>query len=84
VEARVSSGWEKIIGDTGRSVSDGHYGVSADYQALYRQFGITAAAARGSSRDAQNGTPARMPPRHLCPGRQRHRRPPCLIRKACT
>ena len=56
----VSSGWEKIIGDAGRSVGVEHYGASADYQTLYRQFGITAAAvaaaARESIHDAQNGT----------------------------
>jgi transketolase len=40
-----------------------------------------AAAARGSIRDAQNGHPARRPPRCLRPGRRRHRRLPCLIRK---
>ena len=43
VEA-VSSGWGKIIGDTGRSVGAERYGTSAEYQTLYRQFGITAAA----------------------------------------
>ena len=60
VEAGVSSGWEKIIGDAGRSVGVEHYGASADCQTLYRQFGITAAAvaaaARDSIHDAQNGT----------------------------
>ncbi len=60
MEAGVSSGWEKIIGDAGRSAGAGHYGASADYQTLYRQSGITAAAvaaaARDSIRDAQNGT----------------------------
>jgi transketolase len=58
MEARVS-GWEKIIGDAGRGVAVGQYGASADYQTLYRQFGIIAAAvapaARDSIRDAQNG-----------------------------
>jgi transketolase len=87
VEA-VSSGWEKIIGDAGRSVGAERYGTSAEYQTLYRQFRITAAAvaaaARDSIHDAQNGTRPRRPPRHLCPGRRRHRRPPCLIRKART
>jgi hypothetical protein len=86
VEA-VSSGWEKIIGDAGRSVGDERYGVSAEYQTLYRQFRITAAAvaaaARDSIHDAQNDTRPRRPLRHLCPGR-RHRRPPCLIRKVRT
>ena len=56
----VSSGWEKIIGDAGRSVGDERYGASAEYQTLYRQFRITAAAvaaaARDSIHDAQNGT----------------------------
>jgi transketolase len=60
VEAGVSSGWEKIIGDAGRSVGAQHYGASTDYQTLHRQFGITAAAvaaaARDSIHDAQNGT----------------------------
>jgi transketolase len=60
VEAGVSSGWEKIIGDAGRSVGVEDYGASADYQTLYRQFGNTAAAvaaaARDSIHDAQNGT----------------------------
>ena len=60
VEAGITSGWEKIIGDAGRSVGVEHYGASADYQALYRQFGITAdavtAAARDSIHDAQHGS----------------------------
>jgi transketolase len=60
VEAGISSGWGKIIGDAGRSVGVGHYGASADYQILYRQLGITAtavaAAAQDSIHDAQNGT----------------------------
>ena len=60
VEAGITSGWEKIIGDAGRSVGVEHYGASADYQTLYRQFGITAdavaAAARDSIHDAQHDT----------------------------
>jgi transketolase len=42
------------------SAGAGHYFASADYQTLYRQFGITAAAvaaaARDGTHDAQNGT----------------------------
>ena len=60
VEAGITSGWEKIIGDAGRSVGGEHYGASADYQTLYRQFVITAdavaAATRDSIHDAQRGT----------------------------
>jgi len=59
VEAGVATGWEKIVGDAGRSVSIEHYGASADYQTLYREFGITAeavvAAARDSLHDVQQG-----------------------------
>ncbi len=60
VEAGITSGWEKIIGDAGRSVGVEHYGASADCQTLYRQFGITAAAvaaaARDSIHDARHGS----------------------------
>jgi transketolase len=59
VEAGITSGWEKIVGDAGRSVGIEHYGASADYQTLYREFGITAdavaAAARRSLHDAEHG-----------------------------
>ena len=59
VEAGVASGWEKIIGDAGRSVSVEHFGASADRQTLYREFGITAdavaMAARDSLRDSEHG-----------------------------
>lgn len=56
VEAAVGQGWREVVGDAGRIVSLEHYGESADYQTLYKEFGITpeavAAAARDSVRDA--------------------------------
>ncbi|MFE6036590.1 transketolase [Streptomyces sp. NPDC056452] len=56
VEAAVGQGWREVVGDAGRIVSLEHYGASADYARLYREFGITAeavaAAARDSIRDA--------------------------------
>jgi transketolase len=59
IEAGVATGWEKIVGDAGRSISIEHFGASADYQTLYREFGITAeaavAAARDSLHDAEHG-----------------------------
>jgi transketolase len=59
VEAAVASGWEKIVGDAGRSISVEHYGASADYQTIYREFGITpdavASAALDSLHDAETG-----------------------------
>ncbi len=44
VEAGIALSWHKIVGDAGRSVSLEHYGASADYETLYREFGITAEA----------------------------------------
>jgi hypothetical protein len=39
-----------------RTASASNITAFADYQPLYRQLGITAAAARDSIHDAQNGT----------------------------
>ncbi|MGN6090601.1 MAG: transketolase [Actinomycetales bacterium] len=61
VEAGIAQGWRDVVGDAGRSVSLEHFGASADYQDLYREFGFTAdhvvaaakesiAAASGDSR----------------------------------
>jgi transketolase len=44
VEAAVSMGWRDLVGSTGRTVSLEHYGASADYATIYREFGITADA----------------------------------------
>jgi transketolase len=67
VEAAVATGWEKIIGDAGRSISVEHYGASADYKTIYREFGLTpdavASAARASLHDAEGGAhPGGYPP----------------------
>lgn len=52
VEAGLALGWREFVGDRGRSVSIEHYGASADYETLFREFGITTdavvAAARAS------------------------------------
>ncbi len=42
VEAGLALGWRNYIGDRGRSVSIEHFGASADYETLYREFGMTA------------------------------------------
>jgi transketolase len=44
VEAGVAQGWREIVGDHGRIVSLEHFGASADYATIFRQFGITADA----------------------------------------
>ena len=52
VEAGIAMGWREIIGDAGRSVSLEHFGASADYKTLYREFGITADAVAQAARDS--------------------------------
>jgi transketolase len=44
VEAGLALGWSKYLGATGQSVSIEHFGASADYQTLFREFGVTAEA----------------------------------------
>ncbi|MEB4210422.1 transketolase [Mycobacterium sp. 94-17] len=44
VEAGVAQSWHKLVGDTGKIVSIEHYGESADYETLFREFGFTAEA----------------------------------------
>lgn len=41
VEAGLSLGWSKYIGAQGVSVSIEHFGASADYKTLFREFGMT-------------------------------------------
>jgi len=44
VEAGIAQGWRDLVGDHGRSVSLEHFGASADFATIYREFGITAEA----------------------------------------
>lgn len=44
VEAGLSLGWSKYVGRSGESVSIEHFGASADYKTLFREFGITTEA----------------------------------------
>jgi transketolase len=41
VEAGVTAGWEHYVGPTGAVIGLDHFGASAPYQELYRQFGLT-------------------------------------------
>lgn len=52
VEAGVAQGWRELVGDAGRIVSLEHFGASADYQTLYREFGITAEAVVAAARES--------------------------------
>jgi transketolase len=52
VEAGIAQPWYRFVGDAGEIISIEHYGASADYQTLFREFGFTTenvvAAARRS------------------------------------
>jgi transketolase len=52
VEAGVSMGWHDIVGDAGRTVSLEHFGASADYQTVFREFGITVDAVVKAAKDS--------------------------------
>ncbi len=52
VEAGLSLGWERYVGDRGRSVSIEHFGASADYVTLFEKFGITTDAVVAAARES--------------------------------
>jgi transketolase len=41
VEAGIAMPWYRWVGDAGEIVSIEHYGASADYQTLFREYGFT-------------------------------------------
>lgn len=52
IEAGLALTWRPYVGDAGRSVSIEHYGASADYQTLYREFGLTSEAAVAAAKSS--------------------------------
>jgi transketolase len=50
VEAAVAQPWYRFIGDAGEAVSIEHFGASADYQTLFREFGFTTEAVVDAAR----------------------------------
>ena len=52
VEAAVPMTWYRFVGDAGRIVGIDHYGASADYQTLYREFGLTDDAVVQAARES--------------------------------
>ncbi|MGW4645650.1 transketolase [Kitasatospora sp. NPDC004289] len=50
VEAGIAQGWRELVGDAGRIVSLEHFGASADYKVLFREFGLTADAVANAAR----------------------------------
>jgi transketolase len=41
VEAGIAQSWHRFVGDSGACVSIEHFGASADYKTLFKEFGIT-------------------------------------------
>jgi transketolase len=52
IEAGLSLTWDRYVGIAGRSVSIEHFGASADYKTLFREFGITTEAAVAAAKDS--------------------------------
>ncbi|MGE3286783.1 MAG: transketolase [Pseudonocardia sp.] len=50
VEAAVAQPWYRFAGDAGECVSIEHFGASADYQTLFREFGFTTEAVVAAAR----------------------------------
>jgi transketolase len=53
IEAGLTMGWRKYVGDQGASIGIDHYGASADYATLYREFGITTEAVVAAAQNAR-------------------------------
>ncbi len=52
VEAGVAQGWREVVGDAGRIVSVEHYGASAAFDRIYREFGLTGEAVAAAAQDS--------------------------------
>jgi len=52
IEAGLDLSWRGYIGDAGRSVSIEHFGASADYKTLFREFGMTTEHAIAAAKDS--------------------------------
>ena len=52
IEAGVPDSWRGYVGDAGRSVAIDHFGASADYKTLFREFGITTEAAVAAAKES--------------------------------
>ena len=44
VEAGCPQGWRDIVGDAGEVIGIDHFGASADFKTLFREFGFTTQA----------------------------------------
>ncbi len=56
IEAGITSHWHRYVGDHGIAIGIDHYGASADYQTLYREFGITTDAVLKAAHQVLKGS----------------------------
>jgi transketolase len=52
VEAGITAPWRLFTGEAGASIGVDHFGASADYKTIYREFGITADRVAAAARDS--------------------------------
>jgi transketolase len=52
VEAGIAQPWHRFVGDAGEVVSIEHFGASADFKTLFREFGFTADAVVTAARNS--------------------------------
>ncbi|MBG6058714.1 transketolase [Cryobacterium sp. MP_M5] len=52
IEAGIALTWNSYVGDRGRSISIEHFGASADYKTLFREFGITTEAVVAAAKES--------------------------------
>ncbi|WP_170970222.1 transketolase [Nocardioides jishulii] len=52
VEAGIAQGWREVVGDAGRIVSIEQYGASADYNRIFKEYGMTTEAVVSAALDS--------------------------------
>ena len=52
IEAGVTLGWSKYVGDAGRSVGVDTFGASADYKTLFEKYGLTTEHAVAAAKES--------------------------------
>jgi transketolase len=57
VEAGIAMPWHRFVGDHGEVISLEHFGASADWQTLYREFGFTAETVAAAARRTLGAIP---------------------------
>lgn len=50
IEAGLSTMWREFVGDNGIAIGIDHFGASADYKTLYKEFGITTEAVTAAAK----------------------------------